>query len=77
MLEGKKHMRARAIRSPDEWDAIALTFAEPVKAPPVAIRADPRPPMYWQATVAPRGWGPEREGFLPLKVLSTKLAYRD
>jgi hypothetical protein len=43
MLEGEKHMRARGIRSPDEWDAIALTFAEPVKAPPVAIRADPRP----------------------------------
>jgi hypothetical protein len=23
-------MRARGIRSPDDWDAIALTFAEPV-----------------------------------------------
>ena len=23
-------MRARGARSPDEWDAVALTFAEPV-----------------------------------------------
>lgn len=23
-------MRTRGIRSPDDWDAIALTFAEPV-----------------------------------------------
>jgi hypothetical protein len=31
LLESKEHMRdVRKIRSPDEWDAIALTFAEPV-----------------------------------------------
>jgi len=30
MLESKDQMRARGIRSPDEWDALALTFAEPV-----------------------------------------------
>jgi len=30
LLESKDHMRSRGIRSPDEWDAIALTFAEPV-----------------------------------------------
>ena len=30
-LESKEHMRARGQRSPDEWDAVALTFAEPVK----------------------------------------------
>lgn len=29
-LESKEAMRARGIRSPDEWDAVALTFAEPV-----------------------------------------------
>lgn len=29
-LESKEHMRSRGVRSPDEWDAIALTFAEPV-----------------------------------------------
>lgn len=29
-LESKEAMRSRGFRSPDEWDAIALTFAEPV-----------------------------------------------
>jgi hypothetical protein len=29
-LESKEHMRARDVPSPDEWDAVALTFAEPV-----------------------------------------------
>ncbi len=24
-------MRARSVPSPDEWDAVALTFAEPVR----------------------------------------------
>jgi len=33
LLESKERMRARGIRSPDEWDAVALTFAEPVKSP--------------------------------------------
>jgi hypothetical protein len=30
LIESKEHMRARGVRSPDEWDAIALTFAAPV-----------------------------------------------
>lgn len=30
LLESKEKMRARGVRSPDEWDAVALTFAEPV-----------------------------------------------
>lgn len=30
MLESKEDMGKRNLRSPDEWDAIALTFAEPV-----------------------------------------------
>jgi hypothetical protein len=30
VLESKDHMRARGVTSPDEWDAVALTFAEPV-----------------------------------------------
>jgi hypothetical protein len=30
VLESKEHMRARGVRSPDEWDAVVLTFAEPV-----------------------------------------------
>lgn len=29
-LESKKDMRKRGVASPDEWDAVALTFAEPV-----------------------------------------------
>ena len=29
-LEAKDHMRTRGVKSPDEWDAVALTFAEPV-----------------------------------------------
>lgn len=30
LIEAKQDMKARGMRSPDEWDAIALTFAEPV-----------------------------------------------
>lgn len=30
LLESKEDMRRRGIRSPDEWDAVVLTFAEPV-----------------------------------------------
>ena len=29
-LESKADMRKRDVASPDEWDAVALTFAEPV-----------------------------------------------
>jgi hypothetical protein len=45
LLESKEHMRARGIRSPDEWDAVALTFAEPVKDVPKRIQSEPRRPM--------------------------------
>lgn len=30
LIEAKQDMKRRGLRSPDEWDAIALTFAEPV-----------------------------------------------
>jgi hypothetical protein len=30
VLESKADMRRRDLSSPDEWDAVALTFAEPV-----------------------------------------------
>lgn len=33
ILESKEDIRKRGLRSPDEWDAIALTFAEPVFEP--------------------------------------------
>jgi hypothetical protein len=42
VLESKEQIRARGVRSPDEWDAIALTFAEPVRDRPV--RNSPRAP---------------------------------
>lgn len=40
-LEPKEKMRARGVRSPDEWDAVVLTFAEPV---PVEIKKYTPPP---------------------------------
>lgn len=39
LIESKEHMRKRGVRSPDYWDAVALTFAEPVPA-----EATPRKP---------------------------------
>jgi len=33
VLESKEDIRKRGMRSPDEWDAVALTFAEPIHAP--------------------------------------------
>ena len=36
VLEKKEDMRRRGVPSPDEWDAVALTFAEPVA--PTAFR---------------------------------------
>lgn len=41
VLESKEDIGKRGMRSPDEWDAIALTFAEPVgygKKPPIDVR---------------------------------------
>ena len=35
-LESKEDMRRRGARSPDEWDAVALTFARPVQLQPAA-----------------------------------------
>ena len=32
VLERKEDMRRRGAKSPDEWDAVALTFAKPVAA---------------------------------------------
>lgn len=40
LLESKQDIRKRGQRSPDEWDAVALTFAEPV--------VDPGPKPVWQ-----------------------------
>jgi hypothetical protein len=38
LLESKDDIRKRGLKSPDEWDAIALTFAEPVLAPSQEIK---------------------------------------
>lgn len=52
-LESKESMRKRGVRSPDVWDAVALTFAEPVYERKVAItsRAAPLP-----VSSQPTGW---------------------
>lgn len=43
VLESKEDIRKRGLRSPDEWDAVALTFAEPV----VEMRPMPKRNMSW------------------------------
>jgi hypothetical protein len=44
VLESKAEMRGRDVSSPDEWDAVALTFAEPV-APRAFKRQIAYPPL--------------------------------
>jgi hypothetical protein len=41
-LERKEDMRKRGVRSPDEWDAVALTFAEPVAPAYVPVKKPAR-----------------------------------
>lgn len=53
-LESKEQIRARGVRSPDEWDAIVLTFAEPVKDRPV--REGPRPRQMQTSADQSQGW---------------------
>jgi transcriptional regulator with XRE-family HTH domain len=48
VLERKEDMRRRGARSPDEWDAVALTFAKPVAAAP------PKPSNFHRKLVYPR-----------------------
>lgn len=50
LLESKEHMRARATRSPDEWDAIALTFAAPVRD------VEPKPVELPAGATGAQGW---------------------
>lgn len=38
VLESKDDIRKRGLRSPDEWDAVALTFAEPIRPQASGIR---------------------------------------
>jgi hypothetical protein len=52
LLEPKERMAARGVRSPDEWDAVALTFAEPVVEAPEPARAQ----RYVHRFTGPDGW---------------------
>jgi hypothetical protein len=50
-------MRSRGMRSPDEWDSIALTFAEPVKEPRQRTPLlTPRPRSIEASGDASRAW---------------------
>jgi hypothetical protein len=47
-LESKEDMRRRGALSPDEWDAVALTFARPVAVTPSRFhRKLEYPPTGW------------------------------
>lgn len=54
-LESKESMRKRGVRSPDVWDAVALTFAEPVYERRDDASARPSLPQYSSDT-ASLGW---------------------
>jgi hypothetical protein len=49
LLESKEDIRKRGLKSPDGWDAIALTFASPV-ASPSRVRESDREWRRWQRT---------------------------
>jgi hypothetical protein len=54
-LESKEEMRRRGVKSPDEWDAVILTFAEPVRES--LKRATPAPVESLQVPSGPgTGW---------------------
>lgn len=53
-LESKEKMIERGVRSPDEWDAVVLTFAEPVKDRPP--KAAPRPQQVQAGGNAGQSW---------------------
>ena len=60
-LEGKDQMRARGVPSPDEWDAVALTFAEPVSSTPEQLQPQDRVSEVRRG-LGKRGAGPRRAG---------------
>lgn len=47
-LESKEDMRKRGVRSPDEWDAVVLTFAEEVR--------DLEPVSFYSSKVGSKSW---------------------
>lgn len=56
LLESKDAMRARGLRSPDKWDAIALTFATDVYDEALAPGAEGRYAANAEVFSAPGGW---------------------
>ena len=64
-LEAKDHMRARGVRSPDEWDAVALTSPSRSRRVP-AFRAG------W--SIPPRG---SRRAWTRQRAASTAFAERE
>ena len=54
VLESKEAMRKRGVRSPDIWDAVALTFAEPVYDKRQESAAKPLPKL--SESSAAYGW---------------------
>jgi hypothetical protein len=52
VLESKESMRKRGVRSPDVWDAVALTFAEPVYTKRDELPESYMPEIYSR----PTGW---------------------
>jgi hypothetical protein len=59
-LERKEDMKRRGLASPDNGDALALTFAYPVLAPAARSR---RPGRYYRSHYDPYAWIPEERGF--------------
>lgn len=56
LLESKEQIRGRGVRSPDEWDSIVLTFAEPVKDRLPRAPERPRQMEASGAATAGTGW---------------------
>ena len=46
LIEKKEDMRRRGVKSPDEWDAVVLTLAEPVAVVTAAVISDDYPVDY-------------------------------
>jgi len=59
VLESKEQMKARKVRSPDDWDAIALTFASVVydsSAAPASVERQKSSSAKMQKFRRPNGW---------------------
>jgi hypothetical protein len=57
VLEKKEHMKARGLSSPDDGDALALTFAHPVDATPQGYKYAPGGQANFSAAYDPMPYG--------------------